>query len=87
MLSMVARARPVGVSMVVRARGQGSWLRAQEATPCHRGALGGDDEVDPRPVDGGVPTVVEGTRCWPCVLLVVDGLALGAAPFEGAHWT
>jgi hypothetical protein len=39
---------------------RGGRLRAREATPCRRGALGGDSMVRPgRLVDGGVPVAKE----------------------------
>jgi hypothetical protein len=55
--SMAARAWPAGEAAVERAGRRGSRLRAREATPCRRGALGGDSEV--RPADGVVPAAKE----------------------------
>jgi hypothetical protein len=58
--STAARAWPAGEAAVERAGRRGSRLRAREATPCRRGALGGDSEVRPgRPADGVVPAVKE----------------------------
>jgi hypothetical protein len=85
-----ARGGSDGWDMVAEARagGWGGQLRAREATPCHRGALGDDGEVDPRsgrPVDSGVPAAKEGTRWRSHGLLTVDGMARGAAPFVRDH--
>jgi hypothetical protein len=46
---MAARAWPEGEAVVAHAGYRGGRLGAREAAACHRGTLGGDSEVGPRP--------------------------------------
>jgi hypothetical protein len=60
---MAARASPEGEAVVAHAGHQGGRLGAQEAAACHRGTLGGDSEVGPRPRwsangEGGIDTAL-----------------------------
>jgi hypothetical protein len=60
---MAARAWPEGEAVVAHAGYRGGQLGAREAAACHRGTLGGDSEVGPRPRwsangEGGIDTAL-----------------------------